>query len=427
MTLAEAKAKRTRLRDEMLRLGQPVREGRSLDPATQAKFDQLSKQWHALNDNIYQLETTVNELDALLADSGNSPDTAPRSRSTPARRTYPRDVAFRAWCRSAAKMPVTAGQRAAMGEHGVKESSREFSFRLGRAPRNVRAMSLTGAAGGFTVPEGFAYEIEKTLLSFGGVRQSADVMRTVGGETMPYPTVDDTGNTGERLGENTEVAYADPVFGSVPLGAFKWSSKGILVSRELLEDSGFDLSEIIGGMAGERIGRAQAAYFTNGTGIGEPEGIVTASTKGRDAANAESITIEDVIYLIHSVDPAYRAGTGKLSFMCNDMTLAALSLIKDNQGRPLLLENFHETGPAFSIRGYPVITNQAMAGVGADNKSLLFGDLSKYKIRDAGEVRVQRLDERWAEKDQVGFLVFLRSDGRLINPQAVKHLLHPSE
>jgi hypothetical protein len=36
--------------------------------------------------------------------------------------------------------------------------------------------------------------------------------------------------------------------------------------------------------------------------------------------------------------------------------------------------------------------------------------MSKHKIRDIGVVRVRRLDERYAEKDQVGFIGFSRAD-----------------
>ena len=39
------------------------------------------------------------------------------------------------------------------------------------------------------------------MLYFGPMRQAADVMRTATGDTMNYPTMDDTGNVGEQLAE----------------------------------------------------------------------------------------------------------------------------------------------------------------------------------------------------------------------------------
>ena len=49
-----------------------------------------------------------------------------------------------------------------------------------------------------------------------------------------------------------------------------------------------------------------------------------------------------------------------------------------------------------------------------------------YKIRDVGVLRLRRLDERYAEKDQVGFLAFLRSDSRLLNAgqNPIKYIVH---
>ena len=42
---------------------------------------------------------------------------------------------------------------------------------------------------------------------------------------------------------------------------------------------------------------------------------------------------------------------------------------------------------------------------------------------DAGPLRMRRLDERYAEKDQVGFIAFLRSDSNTTNSAAIKYLV----
>ena len=78
------------------------------------------------------------------------------------------------------------------------------------------------------------------------------------------------------------------------------------------------------------------------------------------------------------------------------------------------------------VKGYPVTINQSMqSSVATATKTILFGQLRKYKIRDAGEVRLIRLDERYAELDQVAFVAFMRSDGNLLDAGVapVKHLL----
>ena len=68
-----------------------------------------------------------------------------------------------------------------------------------------------------------------------------------------------------------------------------------------------------------------------------------------------------------------------------------------------------------TILGYPVVINQDVAAMGVSAKSILFGDFSNYFVRDALDVRLVRLDERYADTLEVGFIAFQRTDGNLIN------------
>jgi HK97 family phage major capsid protein len=67
------------------------------------------------------------------------------------------------------------------------------------------------------------------------------------------------------------------------------------------------------------------------------------------------------------------------------------------------------------IHGYPYIVNQSMTTPATAVKSILFGDFSKYIIRDVRDVVLMRLDERFAEQHSVAFLAFARSDGDLLD------------
>jgi HK97 family phage major capsid protein len=45
-----------------------------------------------------------------------------------------------------------------------------------------------------------------------------------------------------------------------------------------------------------------------------------------------------------------------------------------------------------------------------------------YWIRDVSGIRFVRMDERYADYDQVGFVVFLRTDGDRVGPTgSIKH------
>ena len=55
-------------------------------------------------------------------------------------------------------------------------------------------------------------------------------------------------------------------------------------------------------------------------------------------------------------------------------------------------------------------------------KSIAFGDFSYYWIGDRQGVSFKRLNERFAETGQVGFIATKRVDAKLILPEAIKVL-----
>ena len=62
-----------------------------------------------------------------------------------------------------------------------------------------------------------------------------------------------------------------------------------------------------------------------------------------------------------------------------------------------------------------------MAELGASNKFMMYGDFSHYKIRDVMGFTVFRLNERYMDYLQVGFLAALRTDGRLLRANATTY------
>lgn len=303
------------------------------------------------------------------------------------------------------------------------EGLREHRAKMAADRRNMSA--YLGSTGGYaTMPESFLTNLEVNMLAYGGMRQVAETIRTQTGERMGWPTADDTTNTGEQLGEAGSIGSSvDPAFAKVYWDAYKFSSKAIKVSYELLQDSMFNLPALLGSMMGERIGRITNSRFTNGSGAGTARGIVPASTLGYTAASATSIAADEILRLIHSVNPAYRAGAG---FMFHDSISLALELLKDGQGRYLWSAGL-ASGKADSLAGYPVTINQDMdSSIAATKKTMLFGQLSKYKIRTVQEARMYRMEERFRDTDEDGFILLTREDGNLLDAGShpVRHLLH---
>lgn len=281
----------------------------------------------------------------------------------------------------------------------------------------TRAQSVgTDSAGGYLAPDEFQQQIIDKMVAYGGIRGAATVINTENGNQLEIPTLDDTGNSGAILAENTQDSEQDMAFGQKLLNAYKYTSKIIRVSTELLQDNAFDLDGLITNKFSERLGRATAAHYAAGTGSSQPNGLSVAATSGKTAASATAFTYLELLDLKHSVDPAYRSNA---QWCFNDATLLDIKQLVDGDGRPLWRPSIDDDRPA-TIDGNGYVIDQGMPSVATTTKPIVYGDLSGYWIRDVMGVTVSRLVERYADYHQVGFVAILRTDGELIDANAVR-------
>ena len=284
--------------------------------------------------------------------------------------------------------------------------------------RNTMSVG-TSSQGGYTVPTEVAAAIADALKAFGGMRSCAEVFRTDKGNDINFPTSDGTSETGELIGENTTATGADPSFGVVTIKTYKFSSKIVAVPFELLQDSSIDMEAFIRNRLVTRLGRITNTYFTTGTGTAQPNGIVTAASSGKVGTTGQTLTVifDDLVDLTHAVDPAYR-NLGNCKFMMNDASLKIIRKLKDTAGRPIFLPGYDGLGKAMpdTILGYPVVINQDVAVMAANAKSILFGDFTFYKIRDAMDMQMFRFDDSaYIKLGQIGFLAWMRSGGNFVD------------
>lgn len=358
-----------------------------------------------------------------------------------------RGEALRAWMTAGAPgEELTAAQRDVAKRCGINVESNRITFHLSntslRATTPVRdgfgagrddiriwneklaeeRAALTGlqsstTTGGYTVADEAMRSLEVALLAYGGMRSVATVIRTATGGALPIPTTNDTANKGEIIGENTTSNELEMTFGQLVLDAWKYSSKYILASIEFLQDTSINANEFLGGALGTRIARITNDHFTTGSGS-QPNGIVTAATSSAITTASNSvITYDNLVDVEHTIDPAYRVNS---RWMMHDTALKIIKKLKvaqysgDTAGVPLWLPGLTANAPD-TILGYPYSINQSMATIAAGSKSLLFGQLDKYIIRDVRDVTVVRLDELFAVLGQVAFLALSRHDGDLLD------------
>ncbi len=283
------------------------------------------------------------------------------------------------------------------------------------------AMSTTTAAeGGYTVPSEIAAIVIDKLKAFGGMREVAEVITTEAGTSLNFPTSDGTAEVGEIVGENAAAALGEMTFGTIGLNVFKYSSKKIALPVELIQDSAIDVIAFVVDRLATRIARIQNTHFTVGAGTTLPDGIMLKAATGVTGATGTTLTVtyDSLVDLKHSVNRAYRSNA---KFMLNDLSVAIVSKLKDTTGRPIWVPSV-DVGAPDTLLGHAVQINDDVAVMAANAKSIAFGDLSKYMIRDvANSTSLRRFDDSaFALLGQVGFCGWTRSGGNLIDTAAVR-------
>lgn len=303
---------------------------------------------------------------------------------------------------------------AAMRGHDLPNDAREFRDQN----------KGTASAGGYLVPASFQANLIVAQKAYGPMNDASVInyLDTAEGNKLTWPTMNDTANAGRMIGEATAVTTTGGVtFGTIDLDAYKGTSDAILVSSELLNDSSISIEQVLNDAMAERLGRLVNYQLTLGTGTSAPNGIVTAvGTPSLLSLANTTVQTDDVLSLIHSVDPAYR-GNPKVGFMFNDSTLLALRKQKDTTGN-YIWQPGTTAGAAPTLFGYKYAINTDMADVAIGSVPVLFGDFGKYTARRVKNYVLKRLDERYADTDQVAFLAFIRFDGELMDNRAVKGL-----
>lgn len=439
--LLDKKLELAKAADEILQHVQTEKRA-DMRPDEIQKFDALHDEIESISGLLTRMEKqeALNTAQGRRTDSNETRQSSTRHSGTVSEND--RAEALRAWALAGQSgAQLSDEQRAAAARCGVNLSSNQLNLRMfGPKPlraSNLRAAlpadierwrdetraALTGAqstttTGGYTVADAMMQGLEESMLAFGGMRQVATILRTATGGPLPIPTTNDTANKGRLLSENTAATETEMTFGQLVLDAYKYSSDYVLASVEFLQDSSINVGDFLGRALGTRIARLQNDHFTTGTGSSQPNGVVTAAGNSSVTfSGTATVTYDNIVDLIHSVDPSYRTN-GR--FMFHDGALKMLKKVKvlqysgDTTGVPLWQPSLVAGQPDL-IHGYPYIVNQSMTTPATGVKSILFGDFSKYIIRDVRDVILLRLDERYAEQHSVAFLAFARADGDLLD------------
>ncbi|MFD7610988.1 phage major capsid protein [Streptomyces sp. NPDC059828] len=309
-----------------------------------------------------------------------------------------------------------------------KGSKREAQDKLSEAATQLRSLGLHQSA--TFAPEKRAVDtvtgknvIPRTL--FGQLlaeavqrstvmRNGASILTTSGGESIDFTVVTGRASAG-IVAENANIPESTPTTAVRSVGAFKYAYASV-VSTEFIEDQALDLVGFLVGDAGPALGHGMGTHFLVGTGTGQPKGIVGSASAAvaTYVATAKDTTVSDAfIDLFYELPSSYRTNA---TFIVADKTAALMRKLKDANGQ-YMWQSALTAGAPDTFNGRPVATDVAMP-----EDKVLFGDLSKYKVRLAGPLRVERSVDAKFQSDQIVYRFIQRADGLLTDQLSAKVL-----
>jgi HK97 family phage major capsid protein len=320
-----------------------------------------------------------------------------------------------------------------------------------QAPQAYKTLSEgIDVQGGFSVAPQFMSELIRKLPGFIAIRPNARAF-TVASDTVKFPkinyqagsTADDTNAyiytspirifwNGENPAATASKANDTALFGQEVI-TVNTAMVYIDISNDLIEDATFDVLAYVNDMFAEAYGLGEDAVFLTGTGMGQPEGILTAATNGRlsytPSASTTTFTADSLIALFYGLPRQYRV---RADFVMASRTAMVARLLKDAQNRYLWdamsVGGLTTNGDRDTLLGKDVLIDEFMpvptgnpgtatATTYAGNAfPVIFGDLSGYFIADRLGMSLQILRETKATQNEIQVVARRRLGGRVVEP-----------
>lgn len=282
----------------------------------------------------------------------------------------------------------------------------EIRRSLGALTRQPQSVGVN-ADGGYTVPYQFLTEVTVVLPT---ITPFADpsLIRIIPmeSETTRWTKVITKPATPGIVAEGTAYGKSNVTFGLIELVARK-VGQIIPLTEEIMQSNQVGMVSLIAELVGEQLAYKRNALVTDGSGVGEPEGVMTNADVSAFVwdGTTEVSMADSVIGMFHALPSQYRR---EAFWMFNNAVIAGIRKLKDAQKRYLWTDGFGST-PA-TLLGKPVFENPDLAATEG-----LFGSFKRgyaLGVRRGLEVERNSSGSDW-EADIVNFKFRERYDGKV--------------
>lgn len=368
-----------------------------LDAQVNAFFDDADS-WQKRADRAKALEDQQKK-------SGEGLPTLPLSDSdNPGRKAGESDKQF-----------VTDAEKAAVALTFKKYLRGKFA---GMEPKEMKKLStMNDPDGGIVVLEDFRMQLITKLNELLKIRARCTKISTKS-QSVGFPTFDFDPDVDETVQENEEISEVDitDILGKTSFTPHK-RARIFRVPMELVEDEDFDLTSLLVREFARAYAELEERDLLTGNGVGKALGLLSVSITGRAVTGASNAAIaaEDIIDLSYDLSEVYRS---QAVMLMHRNTIRQIRKIRDlsggaNTGLFMWQPSFQAGEPA-TLNGFPIIESEFFPDnnttAGSATPLILFGDLTDYWIVDRKDLSVQRLDEKYAEYDQIGYKLRKRMD-----------------
>ncbi len=369
-------------------------EKRDLSGEEQQQYDRAMKEERRLADRIKE-EEKLQALERTLAQSAGVAARPDPALDTDAGNTDPRN---------------SKAYREAYGRFLV-------SGRTALTAGDIKALEATRQPDGgyLTAPTEFVRQLIKKVDDLVFIRSLATVHTLTTSDSLGAPALDndpDDADWTAELGtgsDDTGMKFGKRELKTNPL------AKRIKVSRKLLRSSVLDVEGIVRDRLAYKYAITHEKAYMTGDGVENPLGIFTNSNQGissaRDVANGNSTTALAFDGLINAKYALKAQYWKSARWAFHRDAVAQLAKLKDTTNQ-YLWQPSTQAGQPDLLLGFPVMMSEFVPNTFTTGKYVgALADFSHYWIADALDMSIQRLDELYAEKNQVGFIGRFESDG----------------
>ncbi|MFD8640840.1 phage major capsid protein [Streptomyces zaomyceticus] len=301
--------------------------------------------------------------------------------------------------------------------------------------RQARALNAGhDPEGGFLVaPQQFVKDLLKGVDDMVALRGLATVHQLTQAESLGVPTLDTDLSDAEWTSELGTGSQDDGMrFGKRELRPHPLA-KRVKISRKLMRSSATNPETLVRERMEYKFGvTAEKAYMV-GDGNLKPLGLFTAhadgiptgrdidvSTSGTGFVNvAAGNAADDLITAKYTLKGAYHR---RAQWLFHRLMVASVRKLKDGDGNYIWAAGLTDTEPD-KILGLPFITSEFAPSTFGDGDYVgMLGDFKYYWIAETLQFEVQRLNELYAETNQIGFIGRQEADGMPVLAEAFVRL-----